>query len=70
MEKHETIKSLEKAKAKITFAMILLVLALPTLLMHGPEKKVVLILLLIPLVVAMLYKRIQRLNYKIESIIK
>ena len=70
MEKHETIKKLEKTKAKIIFAIILLVLSMPTLLMRGPEKKVVLLLLLVPTVVGLLYKRIRRLNYKIESIIK
>ena len=70
MEKHETIKTLEKTKAKIIFAMILLTLSMPTLLMRGSEKKVVLVLLLIPLVVGLLYKRIRRLNFKIDSIIK
>jgi phosphatidylglycerophosphate synthase len=68
MEKHETLKKLEKTKAKIIFAMILLLLSLPSLVMRGSDKKVVLLLLFIPLVVALLYKRICRLNYKIESI--
>lgn len=68
MEKHETLKKLEKTKAIIIFAMILLLLSMPSLFMRGSDKKVVLLLLFIPLVVALLYKRICRLNYKIETI--
>ncbi len=70
MEKHETLKKLEKTKAIIIFAMILLLLTVPGMLMRGSDKKVVLLLLCIPLVVGMLYKRICRLNCKIASIIK
>ena len=70
MEKHETIKTLEKTKAKIIFAIIVLVLLLPTLISRTSNNKLLAVMLALPLLVVLLYKRLRRLNYKINTISK
>jgi hypothetical protein len=67
MEKVEAKKSLERNKAIIIFVMIFLFLLIPSLILEFSDKKELFSLTLVGCLIALLYKRIKRLNYKLNS---
>lgn len=68
MEKIEARKSIERNKAIVIFAMIFLFSLIPSFILKFSDKKEFISVALVALVLALLYKRIRRLNYKLTSI--
>jgi hypothetical protein len=68
MEKIEAKKSIERNKAIIVFVMIFLFLLIPSLILKFSDTKELFSLSLVGFLLALLYKRIKRLNYKLNSI--
>jgi phosphatidylglycerophosphate synthase len=71
MEKLEIKKSIERSKAIIIFTMILLLLIMPSIVMGFTQKTLCFsFLFLIAMAFLLLYKRVQRLNYKLTLLTK
>lgn len=70
MEKLEIKKSLERTKSLIIFSMVVLFLLIPSFLLKFSDKKEIVILTLTAFTIVILYKRIRRLNQKLNSLTK
>ncbi|MBY0553428.1 hypothetical protein K2P97_02795 [bacterium] len=68
MEKIEARKSIERNKAILTFAMIFLFSLIPSFILKFSDRKEYVSVALVAIALALLYKRIRRLNYKLTSI--
>lgn len=70
MEKLEIKKSIERTKAIVILTMIVLVLLIPSLLMDFSVKKATALTLVVTLSLLALFKRVRRLNYKLNLLAK
>lgn len=68
MEKIEAKKSLERNKAIVIFTMVFLFSLLPSVILKFSDKLEYISIALVVLIMALLYKRVRRLNYKLTSI--
>lgn len=68
MEKIESRKKLEKFKAILQFIMFIGVLLIPTTLQTFSGKKELIALLAITLVITVIYFKVRKLKYKLESL--
>lgn len=70
MEKLEIKKSIERTKAIIIFIIIFLFLLIPSFVIKLSDKKEIILLSLIFMIILALYRRVRRLNYKLNSLTK
>lgn len=70
MEKIEIKKSIERTKAIIIFTIIFLFLLMPSFIIKFSDKKEIILLSLTSMIILVLYRRVRRLNYKLNSLTK
>ncbi|MGZ3725110.1 MAG: hypothetical protein ACXWQQ_04890 [Pseudobdellovibrio sp.] len=68
MEKLQIKKSLEKTKASLIFALIFLILSMPTMIKVLSRSAAISAITICLIAIAVLYRRIVRLSRKINSI--